>query len=113
MLAAGGRFSMTVGENLNIKVGVEVLSEREKSALAKSLVSDVACSFLANHQKQASHKFQSSQPIQMRKEHEKKKDVKKPEVSHKFESHQSSQMRKPDEKKKEKDVKKPDFNVVK
>ena len=37
MLAAGGRFSMTVGEDLNLKVGVQVLSEQETLALAKSL----------------------------------------------------------------------------
>ena len=41
----GGRFSMTVGENLNIKVGVQVLSEEEKTALAKSLASDVTSTF--------------------------------------------------------------------
>ena len=39
--AAGGRFSMTVGENLILKVGVQVLSEQEKLALAKSLASNV------------------------------------------------------------------------
>ena len=41
LLAAGGRFSMTVGENLILKVGVQVLSEQEKLALAKSLASNV------------------------------------------------------------------------
>ena len=59
-------------------------------------MSDVACTLLENYQKQASHKFQSSQLIQMRKQHEKNKDVKKPEVSHKF---QCSQTRKEDEEK--------------
>ena len=51
LLAAGGRFSMTVGENLNLKVGVQVLSEEEKSALAKSLASDVTCTFWENYNK--------------------------------------------------------------
>ena len=50
LLAAGGRFSMTVGEDLNLKVGVQVLSEQEKSALAKSLASHATC-FLANYNK--------------------------------------------------------------
>ena len=45
LLAAGGRFSMTVGDNLNLKVGVQVLLEEEKLALAKSLASDVTCTF--------------------------------------------------------------------
>ena len=51
LLATGGRFSMTVGENLNLKVGVQVLLEEEKSALAKSLASDVTYTFLANYSK--------------------------------------------------------------
>ena len=51
LLAAGGRFSMTVGEDLNLKVGVQVLSEQEKLALAKSLASHVTYTFLANYNK--------------------------------------------------------------
>ena len=57
----GGRFSMTVGETLNIKVGVQVLSEEEKLALAKSLASDVTSTFWQNYKRRCSHKFQSSQ----------------------------------------------------
>ena len=34
MLTSSGRFSMTVGENLSLKVGVEVLLLQEKSNLA-------------------------------------------------------------------------------
>ena len=60
----GGRFSMTVGETLNIKVGVQVLLEEEKSALAKSLASDVTSTFWENYKKQFRHKFQSSQSSQ-------------------------------------------------
>ena len=50
LLAVGGRFSMTVGETLNIK-----------SALAKSLASDVTSTFWQNYKRRFSHKFQSSQ----------------------------------------------------
>ena len=60
----GGRFSMTVGETLNIKVGVQALSEEEKSALAKSLASDVTSTFWQNYKRRFSHKFQSSQSNQ-------------------------------------------------
>ena len=63
-LAMGGRFSMTVGETLNVKVGVQVLSEEEKSALAKSLASDVTATFWKNYKRQFRHKFQSSQSSQ-------------------------------------------------
>ena len=52
---------MTVGETLNIKVGVQVLLEEEKSALAKSLASDVTSTFWQNYKRRFSHKFQSSQ----------------------------------------------------
>ena len=52
---------MTVGEALNIKVGVQVLLEEEKSALAKSLASDVTSTFWQNYKRRFSHKFQSSQ----------------------------------------------------
>ena len=55
---------MTVGENLNLKVGVQVLSEEEKLALAKSLASDVTCTFWENYNKRFRHKFQSSQGIE-------------------------------------------------
>ena len=55
---------MTVGGTLNIKVGVQVLSEEEKSALAKSLASDVTCTFWENYKKRFRHKFQSSQSSQ-------------------------------------------------
>ena len=55
---------MTVGETLNIKVGVQVLSEEEKLALAKSLASDVTCTFWENYKKRFRHKFQSSQSSQ-------------------------------------------------
>ena len=61
LLETGGRFSMTVGENLNIKVGVQVLSEEAKMALAKSLASDVTSTFWQNYKRHFSHKFQSSQ----------------------------------------------------
>ena len=64
LLAMGGRFSMTVGETLNIKVGVQVLSEEEKVALAKSLASDVTSTFWQNYKRRFSHKFQSSQGIE-------------------------------------------------
>ena len=66
---------MTVGETLNIKVGVQVLSEEEKSALAKSLASDVTSTFWENYKKRFSHKFQSSQGIessQMRRQDDEK-----------------------------------------
>ena len=63
LLAAGGRFSMTVGENLNLKVGVQVLLQEEILALAKSLASDVTCTFWENYNKRFRHKFQSSQCI--------------------------------------------------
>ena len=55
---------MTVGETLNIKVGVQVLSEEEKSALAKPLASDVTCTFWENYKKRFRHKFQYSQGIE-------------------------------------------------
>ena len=42
---------MTVGETLNIKVGVQVLSEEEKLALAKSLASNVTSTFWENYKK--------------------------------------------------------------
>ena len=64
LLATGGRFSMTVGETLNIKVGVQVLLEEEKVALAKSLASDVTSTFWQNYKRRFSHKFQSSQSSQ-------------------------------------------------
>ena len=82
MPAANGRFSMTVGENWDLKVGVEVLSEGENAVLSKSLVSDVAHTSLANYEKQISHKFQASQRSQMRNPDKKKKekDVNKPKV---------------------------------
>ena len=66
---------MTVGENLNLKVGVQVLSKEEKSALAKSLASDGTCTFWENYNKQFRYKFQSSQGIessQMRRQDDEK-----------------------------------------
>ena len=73
---------MTVGEDLNLKVGVQVLSEQEKLALAKSLASHVTCTFLANYNKLFRHKFQSSQGMessQTRKQDDEKQKGKQDE----------------------------------
>ena len=51
-------------------------------ALAKSLASDVTCTFLANYNKQFRHKFQSSQGMgssQMRKQDDEKQKGKQDE----------------------------------
>ena len=73
---------MTVGENLNLKVGVQVLLEEKKLALAKSLASDVTCTFWENYNKRFRHKFQSSQGIessQMRRQDDEKQKGKQDE----------------------------------
>ena len=68
MLSPGGKFSMTVGENLELSVGVEVLSPQAKSTLARSIASKITRTFLQNYHEQ----LQSSQCQSKEKKADKK-----------------------------------------
>ena len=64
---------MTVGENLELSVGVEVLSPQAKSTLARSIASEITHMFLQNYHEQ----LQSSQCQSKEKKADEKNKAKK------------------------------------